>query len=96
MLRVPCLVGIVILSALVGSADDRRRHIPKAEVQASRRRASRTRDDFEEQKRGFIAPMKELKIKADAGHVAWDMERFQSLNMAVLSANAGSEQCSET
>ena len=37
------------------------------------------RRDFEEQQNGFIAPMKELKIKADAGHVAWDMERFQFL-----------------
>jgi len=36
--------------------------------------------DFEEQKRGFIAPMKDLKIKSDAGHVAWDMERFQFLD----------------
>jgi alkyl sulfatase BDS1-like metallo-beta-lactamase superfamily hydrolase len=36
--------------------------------------------DFEEQKRGFIAPMKDLKIKAEDGHVAWDMERFQFLN----------------
>jgi alkyl sulfatase BDS1-like metallo-beta-lactamase superfamily hydrolase len=36
--------------------------------------------DFEEQKKGFIAPMKELKIMADAGHVAWDMERFQFLD----------------
>jgi alkyl sulfatase BDS1-like metallo-beta-lactamase superfamily hydrolase len=35
--------------------------------------------DFEEQKKGLIAPMKELKIMADAGHVAWDMERFQFL-----------------
>ena len=35
--------------------------------------------DFDEQKRGFIAPMKELKIQADAGHVAWDMERYQFL-----------------
>ncbi len=35
--------------------------------------------DFEEQEKGFIAPMKELKIMADAGHVAWDMERFQFL-----------------
>jgi alkyl sulfatase BDS1-like metallo-beta-lactamase superfamily hydrolase len=35
--------------------------------------------DFEEQKKGLIAPMKDLKIKADAGHVAWDMERFQFL-----------------
>jgi alkyl sulfatase BDS1-like metallo-beta-lactamase superfamily hydrolase len=36
--------------------------------------------DFEEQKKGFIAPMKPLKIMADAGHVAWDMERFQFLD----------------
>jgi alkyl sulfatase BDS1-like metallo-beta-lactamase superfamily hydrolase len=35
--------------------------------------------DFEEQKKGLIAPMKDLRIKADAGHVAWDMERFQFL-----------------
>jgi alkyl sulfatase BDS1-like metallo-beta-lactamase superfamily hydrolase len=35
--------------------------------------------DFEEQKRGLIAPMKDLQIMADAGHVAWDMERFQFL-----------------
>ncbi|MEI8213557.1 MAG: alkyl sulfatase dimerization domain-containing protein [Planctomycetota bacterium] len=35
--------------------------------------------DFEEQKKGLISPMKELKIKADAGNVAWDMERFQFL-----------------
>ena len=33
--------------------------------------------DFEEQKRGLIAPMQDLKIMADDGHVAWDMERFQ-------------------
>ncbi|MCB1500706.1 MAG: MBL fold metallo-hydrolase [Bauldia sp.] len=36
--------------------------------------------DFEELKRGFIAPMPDLKIMADGGHVAWDMERFQFLN----------------
>jgi alkyl sulfatase BDS1-like metallo-beta-lactamase superfamily hydrolase len=36
--------------------------------------------DFEEQKRGLIAPMNDLKIMADAGHVAWDMERFQFLD----------------
>jgi alkyl sulfatase BDS1-like metallo-beta-lactamase superfamily hydrolase len=36
--------------------------------------------DFEEQKRGLIAPMKDLKIMADAGHVAWDMERFQFID----------------
>ena len=36
--------------------------------------------DFDEQKKGLLAPMKDLKIMADAGHVAWDMERFQFLN----------------
>jgi alkyl sulfatase BDS1-like metallo-beta-lactamase superfamily hydrolase len=36
--------------------------------------------DFEEQKRGLIAPMKDMKIMADAGHVAWDMEQFQFLD----------------
>ncbi|MGE0419576.1 MAG: alkyl/aryl-sulfatase [Acetobacteraceae bacterium] len=32
--------------------------------------------DFEEQKRGLIAPMTEMEIPADAGHTAWDMRRF--------------------
>src|SRR5271157_6156806 len=36
--------------------------------------------DIEEQKKGLIAPMKDLQIMADAGHVAWDMERFQFLD----------------
>ncbi|MEY4485011.1 MAG: hypothetical protein RL693_2463, partial [Verrucomicrobiota bacterium] len=36
--------------------------------------------DFEEQKKGLIAPMTEMKIMADAGHVAWDMDRFQFLD----------------
>ena len=36
--------------------------------------------DFDEQKRGLLAPMRDLKIMADAGHVAWDMERFQFLD----------------
>jgi alkyl sulfatase BDS1-like metallo-beta-lactamase superfamily hydrolase len=36
--------------------------------------------DFEELKKGFIAPMPDLRIKADAGHDAVDMERFQFLN----------------
>ncbi len=36
--------------------------------------------DFDELRRGFIAPMPELKIMADAGHMAWDMARFQFLD----------------
>jgi alkyl sulfatase BDS1-like metallo-beta-lactamase superfamily hydrolase len=38
------------------------------------------RRDFEEYAKGLIAPMTDLKIPADAGHTAWDMERFQFLN----------------
>jgi alkyl sulfatase BDS1-like metallo-beta-lactamase superfamily hydrolase len=36
--------------------------------------------DFDERQKGFIAPAEDLKIMADAGHVAWDMERFDFLN----------------
>ena len=35
--------------------------------------------DFEEQQRGFIAAPDSKKIMADAGHVAWDLERFDFL-----------------
>lgn len=35
--------------------------------------------DFEEAKRGFIAAPESKVIMADAGHVAWDMERYQFL-----------------
>ncbi|MCP5518001.1 MAG: MBL fold metallo-hydrolase [Verrucomicrobiales bacterium] len=36
--------------------------------------------DFEEFKRGFIAPMTERKVMADAGNVAWDMDPFNFLD----------------
>ena len=36
--------------------------------------------DFDEQKKGFIAAPKYKKIMADAGNVAWDMERYEFLN----------------
>jgi len=35
--------------------------------------------DFEEQKKGFIAAPEYKKIMADAGHVAWNMERYEFL-----------------
>ena len=38
------------------------------------------RRDLDEQKKGFLAPMKPLEIPADAGHTAWDMARFQFLD----------------
>jgi len=36
--------------------------------------------DFEEQQRGFIAAPESMTISADAGHVAWDMERYLFLS----------------
>ncbi|WP_216644694.1 alkyl/aryl-sulfatase [Candidatus Thiodictyon syntrophicum] len=36
--------------------------------------------DFDENRKGLIAPMKEMKIMADAGHVAWDMEQYQFID----------------
>jgi alkyl sulfatase BDS1-like metallo-beta-lactamase superfamily hydrolase len=36
--------------------------------------------DFAEQRRGLIAPMTEMTIPADAGHVAWDMQQFRFLD----------------
>jgi alkyl sulfatase BDS1-like metallo-beta-lactamase superfamily hydrolase len=36
--------------------------------------------DFEEFKRGLIAPMPDMTIMADSGHPAWDMNRFQFLD----------------
>ncbi len=37
------------------------------------------RKDFEENTRGFIAAPRFKKIMADAGHVAWDMGRYDFL-----------------
>jgi alkyl sulfatase BDS1-like metallo-beta-lactamase superfamily hydrolase len=36
--------------------------------------------DFEEQQKGFIAPMKDLKIIDDNGGVVWNMEQFQFID----------------
>ena len=35
------------------------------------------RRDFEEAEKGFIAPLNSMIIKADAGHIAWDIERYE-------------------
>ena len=37
------------------------------------------KQDFEELNKGFIAAPESKKIMADAGHVAWDMERYECL-----------------
>ena len=35
--------------------------------------------DFDEARKGFIAPLNSKIVKADAGHVAWDIERYNFL-----------------
>ena len=35
--------------------------------------------DFDEAKKGFIAPLNSMIVEADAGHVAWDVERYEFL-----------------
>ncbi len=33
--------------------------------------------DFKEAEKGFIAPLESMVVMADAGHVAWDIERYE-------------------
>ena len=54
-------------------------HTIKVLEQARKTLPFADKQDFEEQKKGFIAAPKSKKIMADAGHVAWDLERFQFL-----------------
>ena len=35
--------------------------------------------DFDEARKGFIAPLNSMIVEADAGHVAWDIERYNFL-----------------
>ena len=35
--------------------------------------------DFDEARKGFIAPLNSMIIEADAGHIAWDVERYEFL-----------------
>jgi alkyl sulfatase BDS1-like metallo-beta-lactamase superfamily hydrolase len=36
--------------------------------------------DFDENKKGLIAPMKQRQIPADAGHITWDMDQFNFID----------------
>jgi alkyl sulfatase BDS1-like metallo-beta-lactamase superfamily hydrolase len=54
-------------------------HTKKVLEQARQTLPLADKRDFDEQKKGFIAAPGFKKIMADAGHVAWDMERYQFL-----------------
>ena len=36
--------------------------------------------DFDEARKGFIAPLNSMIVEADAGHIAWDIERYEFLS----------------
>ena len=55
-------------------------HVLKIFEQARKTLPFSDRQDYEEHDRGFIAAPDYKKIMADAGHVAWDMERYEFLN----------------
>jgi len=82
------LVSIALLVATSASAEQEHFH-PKgkppsehtiAKLEQARATLPFTdKRDFEEYKKGFIAAPKSKKIMADAGHVAWDLERYEFL-----------------
>lgn len=49
--------------------DEQRRTLPFSDTR-----------DFDENKRGFVAPMKDRQIMAAAGNVAWDMDAFNFID----------------
>ncbi len=56
------------------------RHTVAVLAQARRTLPFADTRDFVENRRGLVAPMPERQIRADAGHVAWDMDRFRFLD----------------
>jgi alkyl sulfatase BDS1-like metallo-beta-lactamase superfamily hydrolase len=85
-LAILTLVSISLLMTTSASADQKHFHPkgkPPSEHTIKKLNEARTSlpfsdtRDFEEQKKGFIAAPDYRKIPADAGHVAWDMERYQ-------------------
>jgi alkyl sulfatase BDS1-like metallo-beta-lactamase superfamily hydrolase len=55
-------------------------HTLKVIREARERMPFSDRRDFEEAEKGFIAPLKSMIIQADAGHTAWDIQRYEWLS----------------
>jgi len=82
-------VGVALMIAVSSTATAAEHFHPKGKPPSSytveKNRQARTampfsdRRDFEEDKRGFIAAPDSWQIKADAGHMAWDMGRYKFL-----------------
>ncbi len=82
------LVAVILAAALNVSAEVEHfhpkgkppsEHTKKVLEQARATLPFTDKRDFEEQKKGFIAAPTYKKIMADAGNVAWDMERYDWL-----------------
>jgi len=80
---------LVMASSTLSIADNKTHFHPKGNPPSTHTKAIQQqhrlklpftdKTDFQEQSKGFIAKPDYLKIKADAGGVAWDMERYQFL-----------------
>ena len=87
-LAILTLVSISLLMTASASAEEKHFH-PKGKLpskhtiakleQARAALPFADKRDFEEQQKGFIAAPKSKQIRADAGHIAWDMERYHFL-----------------
>ena len=85
-LAIGAFVSIAVLVATSASAEQEHFHpkgkLPSEHTKKVLKQARTTlpfadKRDFEEQKKGFIAAPESMKIMADAGHVAWDLERYK-------------------
>ncbi len=89
MSRMAAILAVSVTGCSVGDAADEHFH-PKGKLpseftlavfdEARESLPFSNRQDFEEWERGFIARREDLKIMADAGNVAWDMERYLFLD----------------
>ena len=88
MKTIIALVGIAAISALNLSAQSEHfdpKGKPPSEHTIAKLNQARAElpfadtRDFDEQKKGFIAAPESKKIMADAGNVAWDLDRFEFL-----------------
>jgi alkyl sulfatase BDS1-like metallo-beta-lactamase superfamily hydrolase len=88
--RYPTLISLLAAGLLLAGAAGAQEHFhpkgkPPSTTTVEHNRAAKAtlpltdRKDFEEQSRGFIARPASGKIMADAGHVAWDVDRFAFL-----------------
>ena len=88
------LVTALVLTTPAGAAAEPKHFHPKGKApskhtlkvldQARAALPFADKRDFEENEKGFIAAPDSMKIKAKAGHVAWDMGRYEFYDRQTL------------